>query len=328
MKKIGVFSLSLLVLVAVCSIAAEAQTSLPPVSTAVGQPDMQLPARGLQPPPAAYKLQIGDVLNVRIWGEPNLSGQHALDPQGYMDFLYMSPIYAEGLTLKELNKKVCDRLIEADLLGDPKVELTLLQVRKLKVFVLGQVSRPGQFDFLLGDRVMEALAQAGSFSDEAKLDSATITHQGSTEQLPLNLEKLFVEGDMTQNIPLHDGDTIFIPLDTLSRFFVMGEVNRPGVFKLRKGTTVLDAVSSAGGQTYRGSLRQVYVLRGDPKSPERIRVDVRKMTNSGNMTPNLELMPGDTVFVSEVTTPDWTRISNILNTVLSGSYLFRLFQNR
>ncbi len=321
MKRLLVSALLCSAVVAASITASTAQTQTQTLPSAPAQSqDVNSTAKAVTCPPE-YKLQPGDVMKIKIWNEPDLSGENIIDPKGYINLAFLGQTYAEGFTQRELVDNM--RAALSKYLVEPKIELTMLQFHKLQVYVLGQVNRPGEQEIQLGDQLMKAIAGAGSFTDDAKLNSATLTHKGSQESVPIDLEKIFYDGDMSKNLVLQDGDTIYIPLDTMNKYFVLGEVARPGMFRFRKGTTVIDAVSTAGGPTDRGNLKSTYIVRGSPTSPERIPVDMRKLVKSADMTQNVALNPGDVVYVSKTTKPDWSKISQILSAMVNTTYLFR-----
>ena len=296
----------------------------------VSPPPTSEPAAPVQPaapaavgPPAEYVLKPDDVVRMQVFGEPDLTVEQAVNPSGYVTIPLVGQVFAQDLTQAQLVEVIQKGL--SKYLVEPKVQLTLSQVREPKVFVLGQVNRPGPIGFKPGQRIMEAVAGAGSFTDVAYLEAATLTHKGSQESTPVDLRKLFLDGDMSQNLPLKDGDTIFIPEDTKNKYFVLGEVMRPMMYRLKTNVTVIDAITTAGGPTPRGSLKNTYIIRGDPKSPQRIKVNIGKLVKSADLTQNVVLQPGDVVYVAESSKPDWTKIGNVLSVIVNSSYLFRFW---
>lgn len=133
-------------------------------------------------------------------------------------------------------------------------------------------------------------------------------------KIELNLYRLLYEGDLSQNILLADGDTIYIPEETQNRYFVGGQVKRPGQYVWRPGLTVLDALSQAAWETERARLSQTFVVRKKPDgAEERIRVDLVRLLNKGDMSQNIVLQPGDVVYVSETNTPNYDQVYRILS---------------
>ena len=292
---------------------AQAVPASPPTTT-------QSPSEG---PPEDYLIQKEDVLRISILGEPEMASEQVVDPKGSINMSLLGSVYAEGLTRKQLTDKLAAGL--SKYFVEPKIQVTLAQFRRPKVYVVGRVNRPGLYEFRQGDRVMEAIAQAGSFPETAYLEGATLTHRDSKESIPLNLRKLFYEGDMSQNAVLQDGDTIYMPEDVTNRYFVLGEVYRPGKYELKEKLSVIDAISMAGGVTERGNARTTYIIRGDPKSPQRIKVDVTKFLKSADLTQNVALLPGDVIYVPGSSKPDWGKISGMLSVIVNTGYLARMW---
>ena len=331
MKRIILMLLSLSLLVA-CPTLSPAQTE-PDVRAANPTPSPEIsapPARPAAPaqqsgasqaPPEGYKLQPDDAVRMQVFGEPELTVEQVVNPGGYITIPLIGQVYAQDLTQAELAEAIKKGI--SKYLVDPKIQLTLSQIRPARVYVLGQVNRPGPVEYKPGQRVMEAVASAGSFTQAADLREATLTPKGSEESMPINLRKLFFDGDMSQNIPLKDGDTVFIPEDTKNKYFVLGEVLRPMMYRWTDNITIMEAITTAGGPTPRASLKNTYVVRGDPKNPQRIKVDIGELVKKADLSQNLLLQPGDVVYVAESSKPDWSKIGNILSVVVNSSYLFR-----
>lgn len=321
MKKIGILALIILALFVTCLPSAFAQGEF----NAASQPSSGSEESSQNNlPPSEYIIQPEDAMKITVINEEKLSAEQIVDPNGYINLPQIGEIYAAGLSQQELIGKIKQALKKY--LVDPKVQITMIQFRRPKVFVLGQVNRPGVYDVKPGDRIMEAIAQAASFNQEtAYLENAKLTHKGSDEQITIDLDKIINKGDMTQNLELQDGDSIFIPENTLNKYLVVGEVLRPSVYRFRENTTVLDAITTAGGPTQRGDLKSTFVLRGDQNNPQRIKVDLKKLTKSADMTQNVLLQPGDVVYLAETSKPDWNKVSGIVSAIVNSSYLFRMW---
>ncbi|MCS6919358.1 MAG: SLBB domain-containing protein, partial [Fimbriimonadales bacterium] len=192
--------------------------------------------------------------------------------------------------------------------------VTILQFHRPRVSVLGFVQRPGTFEFKEGDRVLDALSLAGSINPErARLEEAWMQRADGTK-ISLNLYRLLYEGDLSQNLPLEDGDTIYVPEETQNRYFVGGQVKRPGQYVWRPGLTVLDALSQGGWETERARLSQTFVVRKKPDgTEERIRVDMVRLLNKGDMSQNIEILPGDVIYVAETNTPNYGEVYQFLS---------------
>jgi len=263
----------------------------------------------------AYRLQPEDVIRIQVVGEPELSApQITISRDGKISVPIIGEVQAGGLTTSELEQLIGRRYREMQILREPRVSVTIFQFHRPRVSVLGFVQRPGTYEFKEGDRVLDALSLGGSvIVDRARLEEAWMQRADGTK-INLNLYRLFYEGDLTQNILLQDGDTIYVPEETQNRYFVGGQVKRPGQYPWRPGLTVLDALSQAAWETERARLSQTFVVRKKPDGgEERIRVDVVRLLNKADMKQNVELQPGDVVYVSETNTPNYDQVYRILS---------------
>ncbi len=263
----------------------------------------------------AYRLQPEDVIRIQVVGEPELSAQQAtVSRDGKVSVPIVGEVQAGGLTTSELEQLISRRYREMDILREPRVSVTILQFHRPRVSILGLVQRPGTYEFKEGDRVLDALSLGGSIVPErARLEEAWMQRVDGSK-IELNLYRLLYEGDLSQNILLADGDTIYIPEETQNRYFVGGQVKRPGQYVWRPGLTVLDALSQAAWETERARLSQTFVVRKKPDgAEERIRVDLVRLLNKGDMSQNIVLQPGDVVYVSETNTPNYDQVYRILS---------------
>jgi len=271
---------------------------------------------------AEYKIMVEDQLKLDVWGEEQLSGLHlVVAPDGNVNVPIVGVIKAEGMTADELAKKIADGLVEKKWLRKPHVQISIMQLHQPNVSVLGNVNRPGQFLYKDGDTVMQAIAQAGSYREDADLANATLTRK-TGERISLDLYKLYYKGDITQNLALKNGDTITIPENTTQRIYVLGEVQRPGQYVLKENMTALSAISLAGGPIPdRGKLKGTMVIRGDPANPQRIKLDISKMIATGDRRQDVPLQPGDLVYVPKTSKPSLQDLSQILGALTNFRWL-------
>ncbi|MEN6522029.1 MAG: SLBB domain-containing protein [Armatimonadota bacterium] len=265
-----------------------------------------------------YILAPDDVIEMNVWRETELSKkQFRINAEGNITVPYLNyVIKAAGLTQQELAQLLVDEYEKEEILVNPKIDVNVINRHTLAVMVLGQVNRPGKVEFKEGDTITSAIAQAGSYTVEARLESAVLTRRGSDKTVPIDLRKLYHDGDLSQNYQLEEDDVIYIPEDTFNRFYVLGEVSRPGLYMLKDNASVLSAVSQAGGPTERGSMKGVMLVRGDINNPEKRSVDLNKMIK-GDLSQDVKLEAGDVVYVPETNKPDWGKISQILNALAS-----------
>lgn len=217
---------------------------------------------------ADYLVGANDVLTVSVWGQPDLSGRFSVDGQGTFVFPLIGRVTAAGLSLRDLEAEIGRRLSDG-FVNDPQITLAIDQYRSQMVHVVGEVRQPGSYPFTGAMRLIEILARAGSTTERA---GGTIVITRSSETIRISLAGLQT-GAAAQNIPLGDGDTVFVPRAEM--FFVLGEVRTPGTFPIVEPTTVLQALALAGGLTERGSGKRVRVIRivKGTKTERKIKLD-------------------------------------------------------
>lgn len=318
-----------LALLAVC-FAAVAVCSLASLAVAADDNPPTVDANAAStPPPTAdkdYRIASEDVLRLDVWGEPQMSNiQMQVTPDGKVNMAYIGEMQAAGLTQDELTQAIVKKLADAGIIYDAKVQISILELHKPEVRVLGSVQRPGSFPFKDGDTVLDAVAQGGSYTPDAYLEGATLTHKGSDKSIPINLKKLLA-GDTSQpNYKLERGDVIYIPpSDYKNKIYVLGQVNRPGLYDLKDNTTLLSALTLASGPTDRGSVRNTVIVRGDRSKPQRVSCNLSKLFDKGDLSQDVALQPGDVVIVPETKKPDWNKIAQIVGTIVNVSYIRRL----
>ena len=237
------------------------------------QPQAPAPARtstGQQPDEIAnYVVGPQDVLMVTVFNEPPLSGRFRVENDGQFSYPFIGRIKAGGATLREIGALIRTKLADG-YLRDPQVTVEVEQYRSQSVFVMGEVRSPGKYTLTGAVTLIEALAQAGSTTPAAGNEvlilhpkeitrgAPTLPEDGDAEVERVNLRNI-EGGKMSQNVPIRDGDTIFVP--KAERFYVIGQVRNPGSFVLEPNMTVLQAISLAGGVSDRGSNRGIRIIR-------------------------------------------------------------------
>ena len=272
-----------------------------------------------------YVISPDDVIKMDVWGEPQLSGaQLAVTPDGTVSVPFLGEIKIAGLTQTEVAKIVAAKLQEAEILADARVQITLINMHRPQARILGAVQRPCAFEFKEGDTILNAIAQGGSYAADAMLESVSLIRKDSDKAIMINLRKLFA-GDLTQNYKLQNGDALYIPHeDYRNKFYVFGHVNRPGQYSLKENTDVLTAISLAGGQAQRASVRNTVVVRTVEGKPERVKANLSRLFDKGDLSQNIALQSGDIIIVPETKSPDMNKISQFISTIVNLGYLSRL----
>jgi polysaccharide biosynthesis/export protein len=217
-----------------------------------------------------YVVGAQDVLKVTVFDEPQLSGTFRVDVDGAFTYPFLGRIKAVGQNLRTIEADLA-RLLADGYVRRPQVAIEVEQYRSRSIFVVGEVRTPGKYALSADMTLIEALAQAGSTTENAGTEILILhpadpngSEQAEPDATPdgrtirINLADL-QSGKILENVMLREGDTLFVP--KAERFFVTGHVRSPGAYTFERGMTVLQAISLAGGLSEKGSNRGIKVVR-------------------------------------------------------------------
>jgi len=159
----------------------------------------------------SYRLQPGDLLDVTVWKEKDLSGEVLVRPDGGISFPLVGDVIASGKTVDGLREELAERL--KHYIPDPVVTVATKQIGGNRIFVVGKVQRPGEYPFSQSLDVMQALSLAGGTTPYAALNNILILRRDDTQQRAIHFHYSDVARgkDLTQNIVLQSGDTVVVP---------------------------------------------------------------------------------------------------------------------
>jgi len=223
-----------------------------------------------QVPVTNYVIGPEDVLTITSFDQDDITGKYQVDADGTFSFPLIGRVHAGGLTLRQLQAELVKRLKEG-FFKDPQIGVAVEQYRSQKFHIVGEVRTPGTYP-LAGDmNLMEALARAGSATPTAAgevlivraktqdvADGPTLPNRDDVDVTTIELKAL-QSGRLAQKFALRDGDTIVVP--RAESVYVFGQVRNPGAYPVQKDTTVLQALSLAGGVTDRGATGRIKIVR-------------------------------------------------------------------
>ena len=242
-----------------------------------------------------------DVLQISVWGSPELNLTVPVRPDGMISFPPLGDVKASGLTPEEL-KAVLEKELEK-YVKTPTVSVIVTAVNSFKVFVLGggvsgTTAAPGAATGVISLRsnttLLQLLAQLGSLHN-ADLNNSFVLRNG--QKLNADFYKLVVKGDISQDIQLRPNDVIFIPDNFEKRIMVVGKVRTPGMIQYREGMTVLEAILSAGGFAEFADPNDIMVVRKEGEKVKNIEVKLKSFIKKGEISKDLPLKPGDRIVV-------------------------------
>ncbi|MRX10978.1 polysaccharide export protein EpsE [Pseudoduganella sp. FT25W] len=211
---------------------------------------------------AELLLGAGDVVKVSVFGNTDLAVETRVSESGYITFPLIGQVAVAGLSSAEAEKKIATALESGGFVKKPQVNLLVTLLTSQQVSVLGQVNRPGRYPVDGRRTMLDMLALAGGIAPDGG-DVLTVIRKrdGKIGKNTVDIVELFRKGDMLEDYDLAGGDVLFV--ERAPRFYIYGEVQRPGPVRLERNTTVLQALSAGGGLTQRGTERGIRIKRRD-----------------------------------------------------------------
>lgn len=281
----------------------------------------QTPAQNTQAPNldasklyGGYMIGVGDIINIRIGEEPDVSGQYQVSESGDVKIpLLEKPIHADGLSTFDFSSKLAQELKTQQILKDPYVTVFIERGMTQNVTVSGPVARPGIYPIERPTRLLDVLSMSGGLAPNAG-GTITITHapdakaekdgkagpDGGTGTTSENIDvATLMSGDnRVANVLVHAGDNINVGGAAI--VYVVGAVTKPGAFAVqdpRKGLSVLKAIALVEGTTPTAKLGSAIIVRKSTNETgrEEIPVDLNKIIKGKERDPIL--MSDDILFV-------------------------------
>ena len=250
--------------------------------------------------PSSYVVGALDVLTITSYDQADLSGKFTIETDGTFTYPLIGRFRAGGLTLRRVEDDLKARLRDDGYFKNPQITVSVETYRSQKIFVVGEVRTPGSYPLSGNMALVEALARAGSTlptaSGEVIIVHAAVPAAAAGPTLPARTDgdngtrvdlRALQNGEFVNNAAMRDGDTIFVP--RAEAIYVFGEVKNPGAYALQqKNTTVLQALSLAGGVVDRGSTSRIRIARIVGGEKQEIRAKLNDV-----------VQPGDTIIVPE-----------------------------
>lgn len=185
----------------------------------------------------------GDSVRITVFQNPDLTTETRISERGTITFPLVGEVALAGLTPAGAETRIAKQLMEGKFVLKPQVSLNVVRVRSRQVSVLGQVAHPGRYPLDdTSSNLTDLLALAGGISPTGD-DNVTVmvTRNGKTAKLDINVPTMYRTGDLARNIQLQSGDAIFVQRAPV--FYIYGEVQRSGAYRLEPDMTVMQALS-------------------------------------------------------------------------------------
>lgn len=208
-----------------------------------------------------YPLGAGDAIRVQVFQNPDLTIETRVSENGSITYPLIGAVDLGGLSIAAAEKKIADALQKGGFIRQPQVNIVLVQIRGNQVSVLGQVNRPGRFPLETANtRLSDMLANAGGATQGGD-DMVVITGQrnGKGFRMVVDIPSIFLGEKPDEDIVLMGGDTVYVHRAPV--FYIYGETQRPGAFRVERDMTVMQALAQGGGPTARGSEKKLRLHR-------------------------------------------------------------------
>lgn len=216
------------------------------------------------------RLGSGDLVRISVFGQDDLETVTRVTNEGNISFPLVGEVQILGMSSRDAEAEISRLLTEGNFVRNPQVTVFIEERRTAErdaVTILGQVNRPGRFAVESisdggAESIIGLLALAGGVKDDAA-DHVILTRdaEGANRTLRIDLVALLNLGDVSQNQALSGGDIVFVP--RMDVFYIYGEVDKPGRYRLERDMTVMQAISVSGGMTQFGTEKDISVKRRD-----------------------------------------------------------------
>jgi polysaccharide export outer membrane protein len=248
------------------------------------------------PQPAAETVQdvhlealgMGDMVRVSVFRNPELTTEARISERGTILFPMIGEVPVAGLTPSQAGARIADKLRSGKYVVNPEVTVSMMQVNSRQVSVLGNVVKPGRYPLdSTTAQLTDLIALAGGVGPTGSDEVTVITKRnGKQEKMEIDLGEMFRRGDLSRNISLEPGDTIYVHKAPM--VYVYGEVQKGGAYRVEPQMTVMQAIAMGGGITPRGTERGIKISRRDATGVRRI---------DASLTDNVQ--PDDVIYVRE-----------------------------
>ncbi|MDR3087709.1 MAG: polysaccharide export protein EpsE [Azoarcus sp.] len=209
-----------------------------------------------------YVLGPGDIVRITVFQNPDLTTEARVSENGKLTFPLLGPVSIGDMSTAAAEEEIAKRLRDGNFVRQPQVNVLPLQIRGNQVSVLGSVNRPGRFPLETANlRLTDMIATAGGIA-AGGADTVVFIGVRNGKQLrrEIDFPALFInDGSAANDIVMAGGDLVYV--HRASTFYIYGEVNRPGAFRLERNMSVMQALATGGGVSARGTTRGLRIHR-------------------------------------------------------------------
>ena len=205
-----------------------------------------------------YVLGAGDLIRITVFNNPDLTLETRIAEGDIISYPLIGPVKIGGMSTFAAEKKLASMLEKGGYIKNPQVNIFVSQFQSKLVSVLGSVFKPGRYPIDRTTNLADLLALVGGVLPDG---SDVVTVINGANKTEYDLQKVMGKADSLKNIVLNGGEVVFVPRAPV--FYIYGEVQRPGSYRLERGMTVMQALAQGGGLSLRGTERNIKVNRQD-----------------------------------------------------------------
>jgi polysaccharide export outer membrane protein len=237
-----------------------------------------------------YRVGDGDVLKVMVYGHPDLTTTVRVSGGGTIAFPLVGLLQVKGSTVDQVAERVVTSLADGYIVN-PQVSVFIEEFRSKKVTIIGQVEDPGLYELSGSTTLLELISKAGGltkdYGNNATIHRKNVAGGGNEQIITIDLKNVLQNGALALDVPILDGDSVVVA--KAATFYVTGEVKKADAYKYEEGTTVIKAITMAGGFTNiaaRGKVKVYRQVNGKEHVAEKVSMD-------------MPILPDDVIVVPE-----------------------------
>jgi len=208
---------------------------------------------------AEYLLGPGDMVRITVYGSPDLSTETRVTQSGALTFPLLGEVMVGGSSVVESEKKIASMLEQGGFVKNAQVNIVVLQFTSQQISILGDVLKPGRYPLERISSLVEVLALAGGISPNgADIVTVLSRQEGKPKKHDYDMFDLLRKGE-GMDIMVKSDDIIYVSHAPM--FYIYGEAQRPGTYRLERNMTVMQALAVGGGLTMRGTERGLRIKR-------------------------------------------------------------------
>jgi polysaccharide export outer membrane protein len=241
-----------------------------------------------------------DLLEIKVFELPEFDHTVRVSEDGSITLPLIGNVQIGGLTKDKAEKKLSELLEKY--IKKAQVSIFIKEYQSSRVAIIGAVEKPGMYELVGRQTLLQMISQAGGFKDTAANEIYVLREgqDGTAASISIDLEDLMINGNQNLNIPIQANDVINVPVDKLINVYVFGEVRQPGALQVKMSNkiTLLQAIAQAGGLSENATKRGVTIKRRD-KSGKEINLSVNLNDIIKGKKKDIPLQEGDVVIVKQ-----------------------------